>query len=120
MRIKQLGCFEVGDGPAPGAEIVRRMEPEFGMRRDADFVVRNDAETMVQADEHSPSMMTVSPEARMASYLSRYFPIRPPRSPAIRTAALLGCTPANTRNATSKNLAKFIFPGLTVRSDGSG
>src|ERR1700743_3829556 len=45
--------------------------------------------TMVQADRHSPSMMTVSPEVRMASYRSRYFPIRPPRSPAIRPAGRL-------------------------------
>src|ERR1700722_17617258 len=64
--------------------------------------------TMVQADRHGPSMMTVSPEVRRAANLSIYLPIWPPRSPAIRTAALLACTPANTRAAAKKNLAKFI------------
>jgi hypothetical protein len=45
---------------------------------------------MVQADRQGPSMITFWPELRSVSNLSRYAPIWPPGSPAIRTVAEAG------------------------------
>src|ERR1700743_1318002 len=64
--------------------------------------------TMVQAEAHRPSMITLWPEVRSASYLSRYVPIRPPRSSPIRTTAWLAETPASRRTIASSPVLHFM------------
>src|ERR1700742_1947577 len=80
--------------------------------------------TMVQAEAHRPSMITLWPELRSASYLSRYVPIRPPRSSPIRTTAWLAETPASRRTIASTPVMNFmsrpnplLHPNLMVLRD---
>src|SRR5580704_8757192 len=74
---------------------------------------------MVQAEAQRPSIITAWPEARSASYLSRYRPIWPPRSFAIRTAAWLAPTPVNKSAAVSSTDRPFIIchPELECDAD---
>jgi len=72
------------------------------------------ARTIVQADAQKPSMMTLWREARSRSYLYMYFPINPPRSSVIRTAASLERDPATMSAAMTNLIQRFIPSPLRV------
>jgi hypothetical protein len=68
---------------------------------------------MVQADRQAPSIITFWPESRSASSLSRYGPIWPPRSLAIRTVADVGNVKIAT-NAVAITAVKTRIQSLAV------
>ncbi|OAF16009.1 hypothetical protein AXW67_14465 [Bradyrhizobium neotropicale] len=64
--------------------------------------------TIVQAEAQKPPMITRWPEARSFSYLYMYFPICPPRSSVIHTAALLARVPMTRRAAAASAIERFM------------
>ena len=71
------------------------------------------AVTNVQAEKQLPSIMTCSPESRIAANLSRYSPNGPPMSPAMRVIAWDGFTKATGSNNKATSMARNFIGELT-------